>query len=703
MNDEATTAGARTRRRANLRRLLAARSIAFVGGAMLEGAIRYCAELGFQGEVWAVNPKRTTLGGVACVPTLADLPRVPDAAFVATAPETAVGVVAELARLGAPSAVCYTSGFAEVGDGALQAKLAEAAGPELALVGPNCIGAINYFDGIPAIIGNHGLARPARGVAVIAQSGTITINLVGADRSLPIGYLLSIGNQAVLDMADYIDVVVEDPRVSAIALYVEGLKDAAAFAAACAKAFAKGVPIVALKAGLSEMGRAIALSHTGSLTGSSAMYDALCDRLNVMRADTFAELLEAAKLLASGRPPKGNRLAIETCSGTDSGYCADLAERYGLALPQPSPPVREALRAVLPPIATPSNPVDVTMAQWGDRAAQARSLLTLLREPADAAALIINYPHNAATRSYDPAIDAMIDVRAATELPCFVITNLPEGAPEPVRGRLADHGVVTLQGIEDAFAVLGRTARWVARRDRLGRAGGPDPRLVGVGPTDHARARDEWTSKAWLREAGIAVPEGRRVGDAAAVAAAAEAIGFPVVVKATGGSLLHKSEVGAVALDLKGAEAARAAAAAMASSIPGVEGFIVERMVGDGVAELIVGAKRDPVFGLSLVIGAGGVLTELLRDSRTLLLPVREAEVREAIDGLRIAALLRGFRGRPAGDVEALVAAVLALARRLEAEASAIAELDVNPLIVRPKGRGVVAVDALLSTVDVGA
>ncbi len=662
--------------------------------------MHYCAELGFTGRVYAVNPKRSSIGTAPCFPTVRDLPEVPDTSFIAVAPETAIAIVAELAAIGAPSAVCYTAGFAEVGDGSLQRRLAEAAGDRLALVGPNCMGTINYFDAVPVTIGNTGVARPERGVAVVAQSGTITINVVGADRSLPIGYLISIGNQAVLEMADYVDVLLDDPRVTGLVLYIEGLKDASAFATAAAKAHARGVPIVALKTGVSAMGQSIALSHTGSLSGSSELYDALFERLGIVRAGTFTELLEAAKLLTMGPIPRGNRLASETCSGTDSGYCADLAERNGIELPQPSPAVRAALEAVLPPIATPGNPLDVTMAQWGDRAAQATSLITLLKEPADAAALIINYPVASEGRGYEPAIDAMIDVRAATNLPCYVITNLPEGAPARVRAKLAAHGIVTLQGIEDAFAVLGRAARYVARRDALVAQGGPLERVVLPSRDGPPKALDEWASKAWLRRAGVGLPDGRLVRSPDDAATAAEAIGYPVVVKGAGALLFHKTELGAVALGVRDAEAVRAAARAMAA-LPGLEGFIVERMVGDGVAELIVGARRDPLFGLTMTVGAGGILTELLRDVRNLLLPLRESDVREALGRLRMRPLLDGYRGRPAGDVDAVVEAIMALAAALEADADRVLELDVNPLIVRPKGA--LAVDALLVVVDDGA
>lgn len=697
---------ARMARRANLKRLLGARSLAFVGGAGAAAAIRYAKALGFAGPIWAVNPKQAELGGIPCVPRVADLPGVPDATFVGVAPATTVTVVEQLRAMGAPGAVCFAAGFAEIGDGSLQAALTAAAGPDMALVGPNCTGVVNYLDGVAAIVSDHGFERPARGVAIAAQSGTITTNMIGSARTIPVAYMLSIGNQAVLDMADYVDVALDDPRVTALVLYLEGLRDAEAFARAAAKALAKGVPIVALKAGLSAVGRQVALSHTGSLTGAAEAFDAFLDRLGIARASSYAELLELAKILGTGAVPKGNRLAIETCSGSDAGYCGDLAERHGIALPQPRAAVREKVRAVIPPLATPMNPLDVTMAIWNDRAAQATALLTLMEEPADAAALVINYPGaGIQTASYDPALEAMVDVKAACDakggdVPCFVMTNLPEGAPEPQRRMLAAHGIVTLQGLEDGFAALGTAIRNGARRAVIAAHGGPETRLVRPGVAGAGVALGEAPSKAWLARAGVAVPAGRLAATPAAAAEAAQALGFPVALKATGATLLHKSEKGGVALGLKDAAAVGAAAGRMAAAIPEAEGFLVEGMVVDGVAELIVGAKRDPVFGMALAIGAGGILAELLHDVQTLLLPTDEGEVRAALARLRAYPLLQGFRGRPRGDVDAAVAAILAIARAVEADADAVVELDVNPLIVRPEGQGAVAVDALLATVD---
>ena len=696
MNDlpETTASDRRTRRRINFQHMLRPRSIAFIGGRGLADAMDYARELGFAGEMWTVHPSYEEIGGVRCVPTVADLPGVPDTAWIAVSTERSIDIVRELAAIGAPSAVCYAAGFSEMGDGGLECELIAAAG-DMALLGPNCMGMINFLDGIAVTVGDHGVLRPERGIACIAQSGTIVGNMVMSERSLPVSHMISMGNQSVLDIADGIDAVTDDTRVSAIMLYVEGLKDAAAFARAAARAFDAGKPIIVLKAGVSEAGRQIALSHTGSLAGTPELYEALFERLGIISVATFPELLEMAKLLSVGQIPQGNRVMIETCSGTDSGYCADLADRYGVALPQPDAEVKAALRKVLPAIATAMNPLDVTMAQWSDRQAQATSLITLLQQPADAAALVINYPSNGAGETYDPAIEAMLDVRKATGLPCYVITNLPEGAPRHVRELMLSNGIVPLQGMEDAFSCLGRAARYVARRRELEAAGGPEQRIVGTGELVAGRLLDEAASKAALAAFGVSVPASRVVASAADAVSAAAALGHPVVVKGHGSSLAHKSELGSVAVNLRDDAAVRAAAETILA-LPGVEGLLVEAMIGDAVAEIIVGIKRDPALGLALVIGSGGILTELLGDSVNLILPASEDDIRRAIGRLRGHVLLTGFRGRPAGDVDALVATACAVAAYAQANEATLMELDVNPVMVRPAGKGAVAVDALI-------
>ena len=688
------SAAQRDRRRANMRHLMNPRSIAFVGGKGNDYAVNYCRDFGFKGDLWTVHPKHQEIGGVPCVSSIDDLPAIPDTVWIAIASEHAVTLVGELAAMGVPSAICYTAGFGEAGRDELEHALADAAG-DMALLGPNCMGMINFLEDTAIVAGTHGFARCDRGIACIAQSGTIVANMVTSDRSLPISHMLSMGNQTVLDLADGIEAALDDARVHAIMLYVEGLKDADAFARAVKRAYENDIPIICLKGGVSEAGQAIALSHTGSLAGTPALYQAFLERLGVITVDSFPELLEMSKLLGLGGLPKGNRLMLETCSGTDSGYCADMAERYGVALPQPSAEVTAELVEVLPPIATAMNPLDVTMMQWGNREAQAKSLLTLLKQPADAAALIINVPFGVDSPTYQPALDAMLDVRRDTHLPCYVISNLPEGLPLASRERLIAHGVIPLQGIEDAFSCIGRAARYVASNERLRRRGGPECRLLGTGRLRPGMVLDESASKHALASHGVSVPPSELVDTIDQALATAARLGFPVVVKGHGQNLAHKSELGAVAVNLSDAAAVRAAASSV-QSISGVESLLIESMVTDAVAEIIVGIKRDQSLGLALVIGAGGVLTELLRDTRHLILPVSEDDIADALNSLHAAPLLQGYRGTPAGDMDALVQNIAAIADYASTNASSIIELDVNPLLVRPAGRGVMAVDALI-------
>lgn len=696
MNDTATLPvdEHRVRKRANLKRMLNARSIAFVGGKAMAFSIDYCRRLGFKGDIWVVNPKYREIGGIPCLPSVSELPEAPDTAWVGVSTSHSLEIVAQLKTRGSASAVCYTAGFSELGRDDLERELTEAAG-DMALLGPNCMGYVNFLDGVGLVASSQGLNRPPRGVACIAQSGTIVGNMVLSDRSLPVSHMLSMGNQAVLDLADGIDAVIGDPRVVAIMLYVEGLKDAQAFAAAVHRAHAAGLPIVCLKGGISEAGRAIALSHTGSLAGTPALYDAFFERLGIISVSTFPELLEMSKLLALGDVPKGNRLMVETCSGTDSGYCADLADRHGVELPQPDDTVKAKLEQVLPPVATPMNPLDVTMAQWADRDAQATSLITLLEQPADAAALIINFPSHVENPNYEPAAQAMVDVRRATGLPSYVISNLPEGLPMRIREMLLKDDVVPLQGIEDAFACLGLAARYSQQRERLREAGGPEQRLIGMGVLAPADLLDEVASKSALAACGVVVPDSRLVTSPGEAAAASSALGFPVVVKGVGKTLAHKSELGAVAVNLTDDESVQRAAESIVT-IRGVEGLLVETMVTDAVAEVIVGIKRDPSLGLAVIIGSGGILTELLRDTVHLILPVTQAEVGRAIGGLRVSQLLNGFRGKPAADIDALVETVCAIVRYATIHADSLLELDVNPVLVRPQSLGAVAVDALI-------
>ncbi|MGH6719524.1 MAG: acetate--CoA ligase family protein, partial [Alphaproteobacteria bacterium] len=641
-----------------------------MGGAFFENAVAQCDLLGFDGPVWGVNPKRTTLGGQPCFPSVADLPTPPDATFVGVPREATIEVVAELARIGAGGAICYATGFAEVGGEGLelQRRLVAAAG-ELAVVGPNCYGVLNLVDGVSMMPIGHGAGRIDRGAALISQSGNLSLNVTMNQRSVPLAFVISCGNQAQLEIADYIDVLIDDARVTAIGLYLESIRDVPRFAAVAARALGAGKPIVAFKLGVSEVTARLALSHTDSLVGSDALYDALFRRLGVARITTPAQLLETLKLLSTTPAPAGDRLAVFTCSGGDSGTAADLAGPAGVRLPQPNPRQTKDLRALLPDFATINNPLDYNTSLWGKEKELTDVFGVMLSEGYDAALLIIDYPRE--TLAYgdtvDNAIRALVAASRRAGVPGATCSVFAESVPERARAWILSEGVAPLQGIENGLPALG-AAMAIAGRRRAVAAGRMDLGLPVLRPMPATSVTlDEAEAKRVLAAHGVPVPDFRVVPPAEVPAAAAN-LGFPVAVKALDRRLAHKTELGAVALNLADGAAVAAAVARIGANLatcaPGIalEHVLVEAMVADPIAELIVGVKRDPAFGLVLVVGAGGVLVELVADTATLLLPTTRDEVARALDPLKVSRLLKGFRGRPAADPVKVVDAVLAIA-----------------------------------------
>ncbi len=696
------------RRRAKLKRLLSPRHLAFVGGRDLIEPIRQAKAFGFAGPIWVVTPRMDIIEGLPCVRSVRELPEAPDATFLAAPREASIEVVRDLALMDAGGVIGYAAGFAELGgEGVeLQRRLVEAAG-DLALVGPNCYGLLNAVEGVALWASGHGLARVRRGAAIVAQSGNLALNVTMNLRSVPFAHVISMGNQACLGLADYLAVLAEDPHVTAIALYIEGITDVAAFAQAAVGALERGVPIVALKAGSSELGSRLAVTHTSSLAGDDALYDALFERLAIARARSVPELLETVKLLSIARPPAGNRLAVLTCSGGDSLMVADAATDLDIALPQPTPPCEAALRALLPAFATVANPLDYNTSLWGHREELVRCFSTLFADPFDAALLVLDYPHEGITgrAECDISVDALIEASAAAGVPGAVLSTLPELIPAKARERMIAAGVAPLQGLPEGLAALAAAMRYRARRDEIGRIGGETLRLPAVLPLPASRSTlNEAQSKTLLAEFGLWSPESRAV-PAAGAAEAAAAIGFPVVLKVLTPLLPHKTEAGAVAIGLGSPAEVEAALARMQASLAAagrgeIESVLVEAMVGDAVAELIVGVVRDDRLGLALVIGGGGVLVELARDTRRLLLPASRAAVAAEVRRLAAAKLLSGYRGRPEGDLEAALDAIMAVAAFAEAYRDRLVELDVNPLLVRPRGKGALAVDALVRLSD---
>ena len=697
-----------------LRRLFSPRHIAVFGGAAAQEVVRQCKALGFDGPIWPVHPTRPEMEGLPCFASVEALPEAPDASFVAVPRHATVNIVRQLAARGSGGAICYASGFAEVGgDGvALQAQLVQAAG-NMALIGPNCYGMLNYLDGVALWPDQHGGQRQSQGVALITQSGNIGLNLTMQTRGLPLAYLITVGNKAGNSMESLVESLLSDPRVTVIGMHIEGLDDVAAFSRVALKALRQGVPLVALKAGSSALGAQTAMSHTSSLAGPDALYDALFARCGIARVRDPAGLIETCKFLHVHGPLAGKRIISASCSGGEASLVADLAQPRGLEMPAIPTAADARLRAVLGDKVNVANPLDYHTYIWGDLAAQTECFSGLMDCGFDATLLVLDYPRldRCSADSWGTTVDAFAAAARNGGRGATVVASLPEDLPEAYASALMAQGIAPMHGIPDCLDAIAHAARIGARArsselhplsdlvplvwqassaqvDTAGAQAAPNH----AASTAPSHTLDEAAGKQVLAAFGLPVPRGMVVS-AAEAAGVANSLGYPLVVKAVSAQLAHKTEAGGVQLNVQNAEGVRAAVARMAALS---DRFLVEQMATQVVAEIIVGVQRDAQFGLSLTLGAGGVLVELLQDVQTLLFPVARADVQSALHALKAWPLLAGFRGKSAGDVEALVDAVLAIAAYAQANTHTLLELDVNPVLVMPEGQGVLAVDALI-------
>jgi acyl-CoA synthetase (NDP forming) len=665
---------------AALGRLLRPRSIAVVGGDPAARVVDQCRRLGFDGEIWPVHPRRTEMHGAPCVPSIADLPSPPDAAFVAVNRRLTVAALADLAAMGAGGAVCYASGFAESGDAALQDEFVAAAGSMPAL-GPNCYGYVNAMDGVAMWPDEHGCGRTDGGAGIVSQSGNVGLNLTLQRRGLRIASLVTVGNQAVCGVEDVLESFLDDDRVRTVGLFLEALRDPRRFAALSERAHRQGVPIVALQTGRSEAGAAIAASHTASLAGNREAYAALFERCGVATVDTPAELVETLKLLAAGGPLRGPRMASLSCSGGEASLVADLSERTTLRFESFPADQRARIESTLDELVSVANPFDYHTFMWGDRPRMSATFAEVMDGPIDATMLVLDAPP---AEGQDPstwiaAAEALADAADRRGSRAVVVATLPECVPDALRDAVEPRGIPVLQGLGEAMTALDRGA-WLGASSAL-----PPP--ASVSAPGRSVVLDEHAAKTLLGARGVAVPVGVRT-DRAGAAAAAASIGYPVTLKALG--LAHKSEHGAVAVGIADEPELVRAIARMPDS---PDGYLVEQTVAGPAAEVLVSVRRAAPVGWVLTVGTGGVTTELWRDVRCLLAPASAAGIEGALRTLRTWPLLDGFRGRPRTDIGALVALVLALQDAVVG--SAIVEAELNPVLVGTSGA--TAVDALVT------
>ncbi len=687
-------------------RLLSPRSVAVIGASADPSKttgrpVAYLQKHGFSGRILPVNPKVGRIGGLPCYPDIASLPEVPDVAVVLLGAERAHLAVSELAARGCAAAIVLASGYTETGEeGARrQRQLVEAAGA-MRILGPNTIGLVNLTDRI--VLSPSGALEmddfPAGGIGVVSQSGGILGALLSraAARGIGLSKLISTSNEVDLELADFIEHLADDPATRVIALYVETVREPARFRAACLKAARAGKPVVAFKIGRSEAGAQAAVSHTGAMAGADRMYDALFRQVGVIRAQSFADLLDIPAALATGRQLRGKRVAILTSTGGAGTLVSDDLGVAGFETPAPDAATADALRALQTgsEAVLDRNPIDVTLA--GLRPDLLRGAINaLLASPSyDALVVIVGSSSLAMPELLAGAIQECLPNSGKPVL-AYVSPHAPQ-----IGALLTQRGVPAFAAAESctsALAAMLRVARFQPPHEEGVAAAVPlAPATLPSGPLDEAEAKQLFS------RFGVPCAAEQVVADAGQAQAAARALGGRVVLKILSSQIMHKSDVGGVAVGLTpetiGARLAQMAAEVEARAGVRPRRFLVQEMVGGGT-ELILGMRRD-ALGTAILLGMGGVAAELFQDTTLRLLPpaggLARADALAMARELKTWPLLDGFRGRPKADVQALATAIVAFSQMAAQLGGRLVEAEINPVFVLPQGQGVRAADGVV-------
>jgi len=684
-------------------RFLRPRSVAIIGMSTRAGSagqiILQCLKVnGFKGDIHLVGRTEEAVDGRPVHKSADELPEGVDLA-VFTLPAAAVHAAMEAcARRKVGSALVFAAGFAEVGDYAEQDAIGDAArAAGLAIVGPNCLGVTNNVDGmmLHMLFAREALRGVTNGVAFVGQSGGLLGHFQRAadGRGIPLSYVISTGNEAGLEGTDFLEFLIDDPSTRVIALYCEQVRRPQAFLAAIRRARAAGKPVVIMAAGRSAKSRKAAQSHTGALIGDFVTMRVQVEDAGAIVVSTMDEMTDLVQILQRFPNPPTKGLGVLTASGAYVGLTDDFAEDVGLDLPDLDPATLKTIRETLPPYGNYGNPLDTTA---GFSPSMLPIVTRALIDDPNIGMLFVSFP-----------INTGITLRAFNE----GMAHSPKPKVLVALGDTWPLGAEVDQAAKESPAVFSRSSdrmlRAIALYIRYGRSlarkrvTGSSAPIAGLPRLDKG-AQPEWLGKAVLGAAGMRVPDGGLARTPDEAAAIAKRIGYPVAMKAQAGALSHKTEAGGVALNIGDESALRAAWDTMMHNVkraaPGIalDGALVEKMSPRGV-ELMIGAKRDPDWGTVLLLGLGGIWIEALGDIQELPGNADDVQIREALHNLRSAKLLAGVRGAPPADVEAVVQAVLAIGRLMQAMPDVV-EIDVNPLMVHAEGQGATALDALIVT-----
>ena len=671
--------------------LLRAKSVAIVGasqkGAWPQGIYRNLKGAKFPGGVYLINPNYQELYGDKCYPNLAALPEVPEELLVLIPTRAVLPTLEEAAKLGTKAATIYTAGFGEGDDekGKERAQamkdLCERTG--MVICGPNCMGSYSVAEGLWTFPTATPLLKKGP-VGLIFQSGGSLGNWIkgATERGIGFSYAISSGNEVSLDLVDYLSFLVDDPDTKVITLMVEGIRRPNEFVAVAEDALGKGKPILVVKLGRSEMGKRQAISHTGSLAGADEVFDAVCNRLGLIRCPTLEDLTETTLAFLPGRFPKGSRAAIVVNSGGMKGLICDHCDELQTNLAQLTDKTKESVRPLIPAELVVENPLECGVAGFGDEA----GFINIVKLHAEDPNVDLLAIHGELPRGQKRSADLFKSAAAATDKPIVAFGRSTYSCLDESRAFQEEAGMPFLQAIKPTLRALAGLGLYGERRERgvskLPAASGKEADLAGE------------NLDALLRRHNIGLPKQAMAGTAADAATKAKEIGFPVAVKLIAAEVVHKTESGAVVLGLKSAEEVQAEGQKLLTKTLGRGHLLIQEMVQG--TEVLVGARTDPQYGPFLMVGLGGIFVEVLKDVAIRLLPVDEHEARQMLRELRGYKVLEGVRGQGPRDIDALVKAMVGLSDIFAAHREHLSDMEINPLMVREKGKGVAAVDVRL-------
>ena len=673
----------------NLKKLFRPKSLAIIGGYWADFVYDGNKTIGYKGKVWHINPSRKSTKTKKYYKDIKDLPEIPDCVYLAVSRDQTVKLIRDISNMGVGGTVCLASRFSELNSKEGKDKTNELIknSGKMPFLGPNCYGFINYLDKI-SVWSDQVSGKPTKkGVAIICQSGTIGNTISFNNRSLPIGYIISLGNQSKITIEDAISYALDDNRVTAIGIYAESFTNTAKLIKVFKKSKLKNIPIAIVKVGRSKIASKTILTHTGSLSGKEDIYDSLFQRMGVAKCNTLGELCEILKLFHTHGVLKNDQISIMGPSGGDMAMIGDVAESLSLKFGKIPPKIKNDLKKVNHPSVIISNPFDLQTYNWNDPENLEKTFKLIFKTNFALNALMLDLPNieDCDTEEWDAIVDKFIK-SSKIKKNGAIISSLSDTLPKYLREKCLKYNVVPLQGMSESLLAISNAIKIGKVWKNFADIKIPEeiPNLK-----KKIKTYSEYESKLILKKNKIPIPKSL-VTNKKNILRDSKKIGFPLVAKINSNKVFHKTEIGGVVTNINSEKELKKKTNKFTGNI------LIEKMITDNVFEMIIGIKNDNEFGPTIILGAGGIYTELFKDTTTLLLPLTKRMIVEEIKKLKFSKILFGFRGKNSGDLDALVSSILKIAKFAENNYDKISEVDINPLIVCKKGKGVFAVDALI-------